>query len=65
MACHIQYEVEEEAGKVFLESFCENSPLKFNNLDTSSVSDTGHWAKKIFLVIVVPTRKMTRKRYFL
>ena len=43
----------------------EDSPFKFNNSDTSSVSDTGHCAKTIFEVIVVPTKKMTRKRYFL
>ena len=61
MTCHIEYEVEEEAATVFLESISEISPLKFNNSDTS----TGHWVKKLFKEIVVPTMKMTRKRYFL
>ena len=50
MACHIAYEVEDEAATVFFfffESICEDSPFKFNNSNTSSVSDTGHWAKII------------------
>ena len=46
MTCHIEYEVEKEAATGFFESICEDSqsPFEYNNLDTSSISDTGHWA---------------------
>ena len=50
MACHIEYEVEEEVATGFFESICEDLPFEYNNSDTYSVflsSDTGHQANNI------------------
>ena len=47
MACHIAYEVEEEAAAGFFESICKDSPFEYDFSDTSGVflsSDSGHWA---------------------
>ena len=50
MGCHIEYDVEEEAATGFFESICDDSQSPFeeyNNSDTSSIPDTGHWANNI------------------